>query len=150
MSYYGKKCLLEISRREDDVAFWTEWADRLHPDEVRAILNRENPIEVIKRPLAPAWPAGEWMRLGDNFEIRPSKPRWVKDRYRITFSIRDFRMAPSESVRARKTSESLEGVATLVVLRPRMGEPERMDPPTHLARLRRAESVREAIRDQAA
>ena len=76
MSYYGWKWLRRYAELEEEAEFWTRWQTRLHPDEIRAIAADE--IDVIKRPIRPEWPVGEWMEIRSNFAIRPSEPQFTR------------------------------------------------------------------------
>lgn len=90
MSYYGRQCVRELDRLEADAEFWVKFAERLHPDEVRAVVAGD--IGIIKRPLKPEWAVGEWMELASNFWIKPHEPKFTHRGWRITYDIRDFRV----------------------------------------------------------
>lgn len=88
----GRDVVRELDRLEDDARFWARWTDRLHPDEARAIANGD--IGVIKRPIEPEWPVGEWLKVASNLWIKPAKARYYPRprSWRITFDMRDFRV----------------------------------------------------------
>lgn len=89
MSYHGRLVVEHIARGEREVAYWLRFSARLTPEEKRRITGGD--YASIVRPLKPEWEAGEWLKVGSNLHIKPEPAMWKREKYRIPFSVRDFR-----------------------------------------------------------
>lgn len=89
MSYRGRLVVEHIARGEREVEYWLRFPDRLTPEEKRRITAGD--YASIVRPLKPEWVAGEWLKVGNNLHIKPEPAMWRREKYRIPFSVRDFR-----------------------------------------------------------
>lgn len=89
MSYHGHLVVKHIAAGEKQVAYWLRFADRLTPAEKGRITSGD--YASIVRPFEPEWEAGEWLEVGANLHIKPEPAMWRREKYRIPFSVRDFR-----------------------------------------------------------
>lgn len=141
----GWAFIRDLERLWREAMWWGQYMERLTPKERKQL--RRSDYHALWRPAEPDFAEGDVLEVTPRLHIRIADIEPRRGKWRITIDhVWDFRAPASQSVRGKKTFESVEGATTLAhTSGNRVGEPEGVEADNRRSRLRWATSAQEAI-----